>query len=298
MKNTTLLLPVKTLIFFSLFLILLATVPWYGKIFMLLWYGSLFFQSAFLHRYSAHGQFSMNKSKEKMFFVLTWLLQGASYLSATAYGIIHRLHHSYVDTKDDPHSPSYQKNIMQMMLRTRDIYSEILHHRTFLGRKIDEKYFKNVPEWAWFDKRASSIISRLFWVMVYVISYISIAYYEQVSGLEWVGVGAIMIASLGMAPIHGAIINWWGHIYGYHNHDLDNTSTNISIGKSTKIHWYQIPFSLLMNFLMMGEDIHNNHHARQHSLDFAQKWWELDMTYVILLVFDSFKIITIKRGSL
>lgn len=299
MKNTPFLLPAKIMIFGSIFLILWLSLPGYGKMFMTLWYGSLFFQSAFLHRYSAHGQFKMSKRMEKIFFLLTWLFQGSSYLSATAYGIMHRLHHTHTDTAQDPHSPSYQNNLVHMMLRTKDIYNEIFYHQTFLNEKIDKKYFKNIPRWPWFDRLASSWISRLFWIIVYLIGYISIAYYEHVSGFEWVVVGILIIATMAMAPIHGAIINWWGHIYGYHNHhDLTNTSTNISIGKSKYLLWYQTPFVLLMNFLMMGEDSHNNHHARQYCINFAHTWWEFDMVYVVLRILDYSNLIKIKRGSL
>lgn len=72
---------------------------------LLLWYGGLFFQSFFLHRYAAHQVFTMSKGMERLTFILTWIFQGASYLSPYGYGIMHRMHHAYTDTKDDPHSP-------------------------------------------------------------------------------------------------------------------------------------------------------------------------------------------------
>lgn len=49
---------------------------------IILWYGGLFFQSFFLHRYAAHQVFTMSKSMEKITFILTWIFQGSSYLSA------------------------------------------------------------------------------------------------------------------------------------------------------------------------------------------------------------------------
>ena len=58
---------------------------------LLLWYGGLFFQSFFLHRYAAHQLFTMSKTMERITFVLTWVFQGSSYLSAYGYGIMHRI---------------------------------------------------------------------------------------------------------------------------------------------------------------------------------------------------------------
>ena len=69
---------------------------------LLLWYGGLFFQSFFLHRYAAHQVFTMSKAMERLTFILTWLFQGPSYLSAYGYGIMNRLHHALSDTEEIP----------------------------------------------------------------------------------------------------------------------------------------------------------------------------------------------------
>ena len=90
-----------------------------------LWYGGLFFQTFFLHRYSAHQAFTMSKTTEKVFFILTWIFQGSNYLSAYGYGIMHRMHHAFADTPEDPHSPKYDETIFKMMWKTKTIYSGI-----------------------------------------------------------------------------------------------------------------------------------------------------------------------------
>ena len=70
--------------------------------FVLQWYLSLFCQSFFHHRYSAHGMFTMSRAWEKVFFYISFVTQGSSYLSPYAYGIMHRLHHAHADTEEDP----------------------------------------------------------------------------------------------------------------------------------------------------------------------------------------------------
>jgi stearoyl-CoA desaturase (Delta-9 desaturase) len=69
------------------------------------WWLSLFFHTAFLHRYGSHKMYTMSPFMEKVFYFLTWFFQGSSYLIPRAYAVMHRMHHEYSDTKEDPHSP-------------------------------------------------------------------------------------------------------------------------------------------------------------------------------------------------
>ena len=201
---------------------------------IILWYGGLFFQTFFLHRYSAHQMFTMSKPAEKVVFFLTWLFQGSNYLSAYGYGIMHRMHHAYADTEKDPHSPKYDKNLFAMMWRTKNTYQDINRHLV----NVDEKFTKNVPQWLWFDNLASSRISRVIWGALYITFFAFFA----TSLWQWL----FLPVALFMAPIHGVIINWYAHIYGYVNYKLKDTSKNL----------------LPVDFLMMGEAYHNNHHKK------------------------------------
>src|SRR5215470_17637620 len=128
------------------------------------WYISLFFQTFFHHRYSAHQMFTMSRRTEKVFIFLSWVTQGSSYLSPYAYGILHRLHHAYADTDKDPHSPKYDKNIWAMMWRTKVIYMDI-----FEGRfPLEEKFKTNLPYWPSFEKFANGWPSRIIWGVAYI----------------------------------------------------------------------------------------------------------------------------------
>ena len=42
---------------------------------LMLWYGGLFFQSFFLHRYAAHQVFTMSKTMERLTFIFTWFFK-------------------------------------------------------------------------------------------------------------------------------------------------------------------------------------------------------------------------------
>src|SRR5687767_8051226 len=105
------------------------------------WYLSLFAQSFFMHRYAAHGAFTMSKGWERFFYWFSFITQGSSYMSPNTYAILHRMHHAYTDTEDDPHSPLHSKNAVDLMNITRKKYAAI-YNRTVA---IDPKFTKNLP---------------------------------------------------------------------------------------------------------------------------------------------------------
>ncbi|MDD3459167.1 MAG: acyl-CoA desaturase [Weeksellaceae bacterium] len=235
--------------------------------FILHWYSSLFFQSMFHHRYAAHGMFKMSKFWEKTFHIGSFLTQGASYLSPYAYGVLHRLHHAFADTEKDPHSPIFDKDLFQMMWRTRRIYNEIDQEIAVVG----EKFKKGVPKWRKFDKFAESKITRLVWVGVYVLIYF-------LFNSPWWLYVLIPIHVL-MSPVHGVIVNWFSHKYGYRNFDVKDTSTNL------------FPVDLLM----WGECLHNNHHKFGGRPNFKVKWYEFDPMYPFIIIMDKLRIIRLNN---
>lgn len=233
------------------------------------WYLSLFAQTFFLHRYAAHKMFTMSPFMEKVFYALTWVFQGSSYLSPYAYGVMHRLHHAYADTENDPHSPSFSSSLFDMMWKTKNYYNAILKRQD----SIEDKFKKNVPHWAFMERVADSWISRLGWGVFYVLFYVAFAEH-------WYMYFLLPIHFL-MGPVHGVIINWYAHKYGYRNYDVNDTAKNL----------------LPVDFLMMGESYHNNHHKFGGRANFGIKWHEFDPTYPIIKVLDAVRIIKLKPNN-
>ena len=237
---------------------------WIILIFFLIhWYASIFMQTFFLHRYAAHRMFTTSKFWEKVFYIVTYISQGSSYLSAYAYGVLHRMHHAYTDTDKDPHSPSYTKTALQMMWETKNIYTRILERRY----PVEERFTRDLPDWPLMDRIASSWISRIMWGVFYVLFYIAFA--------EHWALFLLLPIHFTMGPVHGVIINWFSHKYGYRNFKVENTSTNY------------LPF----DFLTMGEGYHNNHHRYGTKPNFGFKWFELDLTYVLMKIMNAFRVI-------
>ena len=233
------------------------------------WYLSLFAQTFFLHRYAAHKMFTMSPFMEKLFYLLTFIFQGSSYLSPYAYGVMHRLHHAHADTEKDPHSPTFSRNLFDMMWKTKNYYNEILRKED----NIEAKYKKGVPHWPLLEKLGDSWMIRLAWGILYVLFYIQFADH-------WAYFLLLPIHFL-MGPVHGVIINWYAHKYGYRNFEVNDTARNL------------LPF----DFLMMGESYHNNHHKFISRPNFGFRWFELDPTYPVIKVLSLLRIIRLSGNA-
>jgi stearoyl-CoA desaturase (Delta-9 desaturase) len=237
--------------------------------FILHWYISLFSQTFFLHRYGAHKMFVMNKFWEKFFYLVTYISQGSSYLNPRAYAVLHRMHHAYSDTEKDPHSPHHTKNLFTMMHTTKDIYNSYLNH----VKEPEDRFGRDIPEWKFIDNIGDAWISRIAWGTIYVLFYIQFA--------EHWWLYLLLPIHFLMGPVHGAIVNWSGHKYGYSNFDNNDQSKN----------------SLVVDFLMGGELFQNNHHKHADDANFAKKWYELDPTYPVIRILNFFHIIRLKATN-
>ena len=222
--------------------------------FVLHWQLSVFFQTFFLHRYGAHRQFSMSKRWERFFHLCTYLALGSSFLSPRGYAILHRMHHAYSDTERDPHSPWNFGNAFSMMWATKKTYDDYAYRRVDPEPRFDG----GTPEWPLIDRLGQSWLTRLAWIGAYT------AFYVKFATSPWLFL--LLPMHFVMGPIHGAIVNWCGHKYGYRNLDNGDKSLN----------------TLVFDFVTLGELFQNNHHKFGMSPNFAARRFELDPTYQVM----------------
>jgi stearoyl-CoA desaturase (delta-9 desaturase) len=227
------------------------------------WALSVFAQSFFLHRYSAHRMFTLSKGWERFFYAMTWVCQGSSFLSPRAYALLHREHHAFSDTERDPHSPHFHKNFGAMMLATKIRYYGLLTGEI----RTEPRFEGGYPTWPALDRLADSWVSRIGFGAAYTLFYIAFA-------PHW-AFFLLLPAHFLMGPIHGAIVNWGGHKYGYRNFDTKDLSRNT------------LPLELLTG----GELFQNNHHKFGMSPNFAVRWFEVDPTYQVMRVLHVLRII-------
>ena len=225
--------------------------------------------------------FTMSAGWEKVLIAFTYLAPGSSYLSPRAYGILHRLHHQNTDKPDDPHSPShYPKRLfgpVLMMIETVRIYHAINMGKTDfeVGSKhfvIDSVIQKNLPYYPVFDRVAQTWALRLVWIVLYTLVYVAFA-----PSLWWFILIPIHYV---MTSVHGLIINWYAHTIGYRSYDAENTSTNL------------FPIDP-----MAGEGLHNNHHQFPGRANFANRWYEFDLTYQVIKVLAWMRIIKLRTTT-
>ncbi len=239
--------------------------------FIVHWFLATFLQSFFQHRYSSHQMFTLSPFWEKFFYILTFIVEGSSFLNPRTYAILHRKHHAYSDTEKDPHSPVISKNFVDLLFKMSRGYDGVRNHTM----DVEKEFKGNYPEIPLLDKYAESWWVRLVFGTFYLTFYI----YFVPKDAPWLY--ALLPIHFYMAKIQGSIVNWCGHLYGYRNH-----SKNTDNSKNT----------LVVDFFILGELYQNNHHAHPNSPNFAFRWFELDFTFQILKVLHFLNIIKIQRA--
>ena len=165
---------------------------------------------------------------------------------------LHTRHHAHSDKKEDPHSPTMSKNIIAMMQKTFHEYMNIEPEKEDFPRIVG--------------------IADTLWVRASFVLLYSVLYLNFTDSLWYL---LLVPVHSFLGPIHGAIVNWCGHKYGYRNHSIQDNSKN----------------TLFIDFLMMGELYQNNHHADAHKINFADKWYEVDFTYLIFKMLKLLKVV-------
>ena len=227
-------------------------------LFLVHWQLSVFCQSFFQHRYAAHRQFTMSPGWERFFNWLSYVSQNSSYLNPRGYAILHRMHHAYSDGEGDPHSPRGYRamipGLFTMMWKTKRKYHALAYHE----EAPEPRFEGSFPHSNLLDRLGKSWVMRIVWGAGFVAFYWAFAtawWMWLLLPLHWI-----------MGAMHGAIVNWGGHRYGYRNFPLDDVSRNA------------LPF----DFLTAGELYQNNHHKFSMSPNFAVRWWEIDTTYQVM----------------
>jgi stearoyl-CoA desaturase (delta-9 desaturase) len=216
------------------------------------------------HRLLTHRSFAAPKWLERSLAIL-----GVCTLQDTpaCWVAMHRLHHKHADERPDPHSPLVNflwSHCGWLMVKNRD----------FLDIRYYEFYARDILGDAFYRRLERSGT----WVMVYLAN--TTAFFIAGFALGWLLGGSTMAAvQFGLSLLVWGVfvrtvLTWhitWSvnsvtHLWGYQNYDTRDSSRN----------------NFLVGLWASGEGWHNNHHADQRAAMHGHKWWEFDITWIVI----------------
>jgi stearoyl-CoA desaturase (delta-9 desaturase) len=175
---------------------------------------------------------------------------------------IHRKHHRSTDVEGDPHSP-HVFGIWQVLFK-----GAALYHTASKDAEMVQQYGVGTPD-DWIERNLYTPHSRLGIALMLVID------------LVLFGPWGLLVWSIQMIwiPFWAAgVINGVGHWIGYRNGQTKDRSTNIS------------PFGIIVG----GEELHNNHHLEPANPKLSRRWFELDVGYAWLKLFELVRLAKIR----
>jgi stearoyl-CoA desaturase (delta-9 desaturase) len=195
----------------------------------------------YLHRDQAHRAIDLHPAIRHFFRLWIWLTSG---MVTREWVAVHRKHHAFCETRDDPHSPVVH-GLRTILLRGAEVYRlETANQETL------EKYGRGCPD-DWLERH----VYRHGLIGVWLMLAIDVLLF---------GAGGITLFAVQMVamPFFAAgVINGVGHAIGYRNFETEDASTNL------------VPVGVLIG----GEELHNNHHAFPTSARFSLRPGEFDI---------------------
>jgi stearoyl-CoA desaturase (delta-9 desaturase) len=196
------------------------------------------------HRHLTHKSFKTHPFLIKLFSVLGCFAGTGSPLAWVA---IHINHHLKSDKPSDPHSPHYKG----FKIFTLDYRLEVDQYTRWRMRDVIADKFQQ------FLHRYYFAINIVYSLILYLIG----GFYLMIF-LHWMPAAVTALMS-NVVNYVGHMPNWPG---SYRSHNLNDQSANNFI--------FAIP--------SWGEAWHNNHHRFPRNYMFGQKWYEIDISGLII----------------
>ncbi len=256
-------------------LALLAFVPWLFSWsgLALVFIGNYLFCSigigAGYHRCLTHRSFRCSKRFEHMLAIL-----GVCSLQDTPlrWVGIHRMHHQHADRDSDPHSPlaALLWGHIGWLFIVNTQFEQVLSY---------ERYVRDLVR----DPLYRSLERNALWLFIYVghaAAIFVVGFFiarlctgETSSGVQF-GL-SLLVWGVFVRTVYSWHVTWGvnsvAHLWGYRNHETNENSRN---------NWV---IALATN----GEGWHNNHHADSRCAAHGfHHWWEIDVTYLTILVWE------------
>jgi stearoyl-CoA desaturase (delta-9 desaturase) len=210
-----------------------------------LYYLRMFGITAGYHRFFSHKSYQTSRAFQ---FVLAWLGGMSLQKGALWWAAAHRHHHKYADHEEDVHSPTLRGFLWS-------------HTGWFLlsNDNVETKWgyipdLIKYPELVWLNKHHTVPAASLA-LALYLWGGIPLFYWGFLLSTVLLWHGTFTINSL-------------AHVFGSRRYVTDDTSKN----------------NFWLSLITLGEGWHNNHHTYKSSAHQGFFWYEIDPTYLILVL--------------
>lgn len=215
----------------------------------------------YLHKDRTHNVIQLHKSLRLFFATWIWLTSG---IHTEAWVSIHRDHHDYEGSNKDVHS-----------------LKRGFWHLAIFGLA---DYFKRETDLIQkgFDLRVYSYLERNVFFIYRKLGMIVFCFFAIVLlGIER-GVALFLLQFFINTIFWSNIFNAISHTFGYPQTPSSTTSAkNI----------------FPIGFLLLGEELHYNHHSNPGNISNRQRWYEFDFGSIILMILHMMCLVSYQKNS-
>ena len=217
----------------------------------------MFSITAFYHRYFSHKSFSTSRPVQFLFALLG---NCAVQRGPLWWASHHRHHHRHSDEEEDAHSPGWYGFIWSHLLW-------FLSNKNFKTKKEYVRDWQKYPELVFLD-RFDLLMPVLSGVFMFAFGWLLGTFFPATgtSGMQMLVWGFFISTVL---LFHATFtVNSLGHIWGRKRYETGDESRN---------NWF-------IAIITLGEGWHNNHHYYPISVRQGFYWWEIDISWYMLLL--------------
>ena len=215
----------------------------------------------FLHRGQAHRGLEFHPILSH--FMRFWLWLTTS-MSTKQWVAIHRKHHQYSDIEGDPHTP-HVYGIWRVLFG-----GALLYHTASKDVDMVNRYGIGTPD-DWVEQNVYTKHNKLG---IIIMLLVNLWLFGLVGFVVW-GVQMLWIPFWAAGIVNG-LAHWWG----YRNGETRDQSRNIS------------PWGIIIG----GEELHNNHHLNPASPKLSKQWFEFDIGWMYIKIFERLKLLKIRNA--
>jgi stearoyl-CoA desaturase (delta-9 desaturase) len=236
-------------------------LPWWGYIVyaLVVTHITIAAVTIFLHRHQAHRALDLHPLPSHFFRFWLWMTTG---MLTKTWTSIHRKHHAKCETTEDPHSPQIY-GIKKVFWQGAELYRQEGRNKETM-----ERYGHGTPD-DWIERNVYSH-DRIGVSSLLVINFI-------LFGFAGIAIWAVQMVWI---PLTAAgVINGIGHYWGYRTFQPEDASRNV------------VPWGILIG----GEELHNNHHAYPTSARLSNRWYEFDIGWLYIRIFEMLGLAQVKK---